>query len=153
MLDNWSYATTRGSGPKEAVEKYFGLGSKYGNHYAEYANVAAHQYDNDILRTGFSHNHNLNITGGSENTRMAFNIGYIDDEGIRINSDYDRFTTSLKIQQKLFSNLTFNAEARYDESTLNGAGARYTSGAYHYKPIDNPLGGYRLPRFQVLVSV
>jgi TonB-linked SusC/RagA family outer membrane protein len=141
VLDNWSYATTRGSGPKEAVEKYFGLGSKYGNHYAEYANVAAHQYDNDILRTGFSHNHNLNITGGSENTRMAFNIGYIDDEGIRINSDYDRFTTSLKIQQKLFSNLTFNAEARYDESTLNGAGARYTSGAYHYKPIDNPLGG------------
>lgn len=46
VLDNWSYATTRGSGPKEAVEKYFGLGSKYGNHYAEYANVAAHQYDN-----------------------------------------------------------------------------------------------------------
>lgn len=141
VLDSWSYAASRGTGHKDAMEKYFGLGSKYGNHYADYANVAAHQYDEDILRTGFSHNHNLSITGGSENTKMAFNIGYIDDEGIRINSDYNRFTTSLKIQQKIFSNLTFNAEARYDESTLNGAGARYTAGAYHYKPIDNPLGG------------
>lgn len=141
ILDNWSYAASRGSGHQEAMEKYFGLGSKYGNHYADYAGMKAHQYDDDILRTGFSHNHNLSISGGSENTKMAFNIGYIDDEGIRINSDYDRLTTSLKVQQKIFSNLTFNAEVRYDESNLNGAGARYTAGAYHYKPIDEPLGG------------
>lgn len=141
ILDNWSYAASRGTGHQEAMEKYFGLGSNYGNHYADYANVATHQYDDDILRTGFTHNHNLSVTGGSDNTRMAFNLGYIDDEGVRINSDYNRFVTSLKVQQKISNTITFNAEARYNESNLNGAGARYTAGAYHYKPIDNPLGG------------
>ena len=141
ILDNWSYAASRGASHQDAMEKYFGLGTKYGNHYADYAGVTAHQYDDDILRTGFTHNHNLAVTGGSESTRMAFNVGYIDDEGIRINSDYNRFTTSLKVQQKISETITLDAEARYNESNLNGAGARYTSGAYHYKPIDNPLGG------------
>lgn len=141
VLDSWSYGASRGAAHQDAIEKYFGLGSKYGNHYADYANMSTHQYDDDILRTGFTHNHNLSVTGGSESTKMAFNVGYIDDEGIRINSDYNRFTTSLKVQQKISNTITLNAEARYDESNLNGAGARYTNGAYHYKPIDNPLGG------------
>ena len=141
ILDNWSYAASRGTGHQEAVEKYFGLGSSYGNHYADYADMDTHQYDDDILRTGFTHNHNVAVTGGTEKSRMAFNLGFIDDEGVRINSDYNRFVTSLKVQQKISNTITFNAEARYSESTLNGAGARYTAGAYHYKPIDNPLGG------------
>ncbi len=141
VLDSWSYAASRGSGHQEAIEKYFGLGSQYGNHYADYADMDTHQYDEDILRTGFTQNHNVSVTGGTESTRIAFNLGYTDDEGIRINSDYNRFVTSLKVQQKISNTITFNAEARYTESNLNGAGARYTSGAYHYKPIDNPLGG------------
>lgn len=141
ILDNWSYAASRGAGHQEAMEKYFGLGSKYGNHYGDYANMSTHQYDEDILRTGFSHNHNLGITSGNDNTRVAFNFGYIEDEGIRINSDYNRLTASMKFWQKISNTVTFNAEARYTESNLNGAGARYTEGAYHYKPIDEPLGG------------
>ncbi len=141
VLDNWSYAAARGSAHQDAIEKYFGLGSKYGNHYSEYAGMSTHQYDDDILRTGFTNNHNLSVTGGTESTKVAFNFGYINDEGVRINSDYNRLTTSMKIYQKISNTIMFNAEARYTESTLNGAGARYTSGAYHYKPIDDPLGG------------
>lgn len=141
ILDNWSYAASRGVGHQEAMEKYFGLGSANGNHYADYAGIKTHKYDDDILRTGFTQNHNVSVTGGSESTRMAFNFGYIDDGGVRINSDYNRFVTSLKVQQKISNTITFNAEARYTGSNLNGAGARYTAGAYHYRPIDNPLGG------------
>ena len=43
ILHNWSYASSRGMANQDAVEKYFGLGSKYGNHYNDYASVEAHR--------------------------------------------------------------------------------------------------------------
>ena len=49
ILHNWSYAASRGSANQDAVEKYFGLGSKYGNHYTDYANISAHDYTDDVL--------------------------------------------------------------------------------------------------------
>lgn len=147
ILHNWSYAASRGESNKDAVEKYFGLGSKYGNHYADYANVTAHDYTNDVLRTASSHSHNVSISGGSDKTKVIFSLGYIDDEGIKINSDYNRFNTSLKFQQKLLNNLIFDFDLRYSEINLNGredvtnGKGSNVSGAYRYRPIDNPLGG------------
>ena len=147
ILHNWSYAASRGTANQDAVEKYFGLGSKYGNHYADYANVAAHDYTDDILRTAWSHSHNLNVSGGTEKTKVNLSVGYIDDQGIKINSDYHRLNTILKVQQKLAKNLTLDADFRYTESNLNGredvtnGKGSNISGAYRYRPIDNPLGG------------
>lgn len=147
ILHNWSYAASRGESNKDAVEKYFGLGSKYGNHYADYANATAHDYTNDVLRTASSHSHNVSISGGSDKTKVIFSLGYIDDEGIKINSDYNRFNTSLKFQQKLLNNLIFDFDLRYSEINLNGredvtnGKGSNVSGAYRYRPIDNPLGG------------
>lgn len=147
ILHNWSYAASRGEANQDAVEKYFGLGSKYGNHYADYANVSAHDYTDDVLRTAISHSHNINISGGSEKTKVMFSLGYISDEGIKINSDYNRLNTSLKLQQKLLDNLTFDLDMRYSETRLNGMESAVSgkgsnvSGAYKYRPIDNPLGG------------
>lgn len=147
ILHNWSYAASRGEANQDAVEKYFGLGSKYGNHYMDYANVMTHDYTNDVLRTALSHSHNVSISGGSDKTKVIFSLGYIDDEGIKINSDYNRFNTSLKFQQKLLENLTFDFDLRYSETNLNGredvtnGKGSNVSGAYRYRPIDNPLGG------------
>lgn len=147
ILHNWSYAASRGTANKDAVEKYFGLGSKYGNHYAEYGNIAAHDYTDDILRTALAHNHNLNISGGTDKTRVVFTLGYINDEGIKINSDYHRMNASFKIKQKITKRLDLDLDVRYTESNLNGnegvtnGKGSNVSGAYRYRPIDNPLGG------------
>ncbi len=144
---NWGYASSRGEGNADAVAKYFGLGSKYGNHYADYANVTAHDYTDDILRTAWVQSHNVSVTGGTEKTKIAFTAGYVGDQGIKINSDYNRFNTSFKLYQKIFSNLTLDLDVRYSETNLNGredvsAGkGSNVSGAYLYRPIDNPLGG------------
>lgn len=70
ILHNWSYAASRGSANQDAVEKYFGLGSKYGNHYTDYANISAHDYTDDVLRTAMSHSHNINISGGTEKLKF-----------------------------------------------------------------------------------
>ena len=147
VLHNWSYAASRGAANQDAVEKYFGLGSKYGNHYADYANVATHDWTDDLLRTAFTHSHTINVTGGTEKTQAAATFNFIDDQGIKINSDLSRVNASFKIRQPLAKRLHLDVDVRYSESNQNGRESTTSgkgsdvSGAYFYKPIDNPRGG------------
>lgn len=147
VLFNWAYATSRGTANSDAVAKYFGLGSKYGNRYGEYANVATHDYTDDILRNAWTQNHNINISGGSKDTKISVNLGFTDEDGVKINSNYRRFNGDVKLSQRLAKGLTLDADIRYSEtkntginSITNGSGS-IVSSAYMYKPIDNPLGG------------
>lgn len=147
VLFHWGYGTSRGQGVGDAVAKYFGLGSKYGNHYAQYANVDTHDYTDDLLRTAWTHSHNVAISGGTDKTHFVTNVNYINDQGIKIRSGLEKFSASMKLQQQLLSNLTFDVDLRYTESTINGREGLQSgrgsevSGAYKYRPIDNPLGG------------
>ena len=145
----WGYAAAYDNttpGTKAGVEKYFGLGSAYGNNYAKYANVKAHDYTDEMLRSALAHNHNVTIMGGSEKTKMVFTVNYLNDEGIKINSGYNRFNSSLKLKQELLKNLKLDLDLRYveeevtgKETSTNGKGS-LLSGAYRWRAIDNPLG-------------
>ncbi len=144
----WGYNTGYGTSYADGFAKYYGLGSKYGNHYNDYANVDVHNYTDDIYRSAFSHNHNINISGGSEKTKVAFNANYLNDQGIKINSGLDRANFSLKLQQEILKNLKVDFDIRYVETKINGVEdnavngrGSLTSSAYMYLPIDNPLGG------------
>lgn len=147
VLFHWGYGTSRGQGVGDAVAKYFGLGSQYGNHFAQYANVGTHDYTDDLLRTAWTHSHNVSISGGNDKTHFVANVNYINDKGIKIRSGLEKFSASIKLQQQLLKNLTFDADLRYTESTINGqegvqnGRGSEISGAYKYRPIDNPLGG------------
>lgn len=141
----WAYADAL-SGNGDGVAKYFGLGAAYGNHFADYANVDVHDWTDDMLRNAIAHTHNLSISGGSEKTKFVLNVNYLNDEGIKINSGYNRFNTSLKLNQELLKNLKLDVDIRYSEdqttgkeSSTNGKGS-LLSGAYRWRPIDNPLG-------------
>ena len=140
----WGIGTMLGIG--DDVAKYFGLGSAYGNNYAAYANVAAHDYTDDLLRTGRAHSHNVSITGGSEKTKMAFNLNYYDEEGLKIKSGFERFATALKINQKVSEKVKLDLEFHYSEANTEGSEQEVSSkgsvisSAYMYRPIDNPFG-------------
>ncbi|MFV0538714.1 MAG: SusC/RagA family TonB-linked outer membrane protein [Dysgonomonas sp.] len=141
VLNSWSYAASRGTANRDAVEKYFGLGSKYGNHYSDYANVSTHDYTDDVLRTAFLHSHYLTVSGGSANSKISATIGFVDEEGIKINSEYNRLNASLKLQQKLSKKLDLDMDVRYSGSKSSNGRDSGASDAYTYRPIDNPLGG------------
>ena len=144
---HWGYGMSRGEGVGDAVAKYFGLGSKYGNNYSKYASMDTHDYTDDLLRTAWTHSHNVAVSGGTEKTHFVANVNYINDDGIKIKSDLEKFAASLKLQQQLLDNLTLDFDLRYTESTVNGDEGQQNgrgsvlSGAYKYRPIDNPLGG------------
>ena len=141
VLNSWSYAASRGTANRDAVEKYFGLGTNYGDHYDEYANVGTHNYTDDLLRTSTSQSHYVTISGGSETTKISSTFGYVDEQGIKINSDYNRMNGSIKLQQELSSKITFDLDVRYTESNSSSGRESGVATAYTYRPIDNPLGG------------
>lgn len=139
---NWGYADALG----RDIAPYFGLGAANGNHWNDYANVGIHNWEDDMLRTALAHSHNLTISGGSEKTQMSLSVNYLNDEGIKINSGYSRFSTSFKLKQEILKNLHFDMDLRYTESTTtgrevstNGVGSVLSSSS-RWRPIDNPLG-------------
>ncbi len=136
----WTYAKAYGSQYEEGVASYYGLGSKYGNHYNDYKGVKAHNYMDDIMQTAGSWNHDVSLSGGSKNTQYYAAVNYIDDEGIRINSGFRRWGANFKLTQKLAKTLTFDADLRYSDVKTEGTQYGVATSAYKWHPIDNPLG-------------
>ncbi len=88
------------------------------------------KWSNYIYRNGFSQSHNVNISGGNDNTTYYFSAGYTDQEGIIKKNGFKRMNTLLNIDSrvsKIFSiggKLSFSNEKNLAATTtgsLNGA--------------------------------
>lgn len=151
VYGTWAYAKGMSDSYGNGIARYYGLGSgsytngngqviSYGNHLNDYQNVTAHNWMNDILDTASSWNHDVSLSGGNENTKFYGSVNYTDDEGIRMNSGYSRWSANFKVDQKITKNLKFNMDLRYAETQVEGTKFDVATSAYRYHPIDNPLG-------------
>ena len=80
----------------------------------------SHNWTDDMLRTASAQNHNVTINGGSEKTKISFSVNYLNDDGIKIKSGYERFSTNLKLKQELAKGLSFELDARYVSTNVEG---------------------------------
>ncbi|MEP6747961.1 MAG: SusC/RagA family TonB-linked outer membrane protein, partial [Bacteroidota bacterium] len=83
-----------------------------------------------VYRQAFSHNHNLSVSGGSENTTYYFSTGYSDQEGIVRKNGFKRLNTLFNVDSKVSKILTIGAKlsfsneknlAAQSSGSLNGA--------------------------------
>ena len=81
-------------------------------------------------RTGHTFNHNINITGGTDQVKYAFSYAHMNDKAIQIGSDYKRDNFSLKLNTKPTKRTTLDFQARYSDIDVKGGGAQDASGAY-----------------------
>ncbi len=68
-------------------------------------------WQDELTRTGITHDHNLVFQGGSENFNYRASLGYLDQEGIIINTGIKRYSGRIGATQKLFDgrlNIDFN---------------------------------------------
>jgi len=80
----------------------------------------AHNWQDEMLRTAISHNHNLSLDGGTNDTQFSGSVGYLSNEGIIINNEYERITTRLKLDHKKNDfKIGINMNTSYSE--FNGA--------------------------------
>lgn len=89
-----------------------------------------------ILRSAFMQNHNLSISGGSENSKHYLSLGYLGDEGIVIKNNFKRFTARLNDDFTLHEKLTVGLATSFSNSldqnvNLNAA----YNNAYRAAPI------------------
>lgn len=105
-----------------------------------------------ITRNGFSHNHNLSLTGGSEGTRYNASVNYLNNQGIVKRSDLERVVARLGVDQNAFDDRlklalnvanSLNKSNHVDYGIFNGA-ARFvpTSPIMSDDPQYVDYGGY-----------
>ena len=86
----------------------------------DYKNIDQYNWQDEIFRTAFQHNHSLRLTGGTEGIRYNASTSYYDQQGVLLNSGYERFqmraNTVIK-RDKLDISLTTN----YSRSIQTGS--------------------------------
>ncbi len=89
-----------------------------------------------VVGNGYQTNHQLGVSGGSENTTFNSSIGYFKEQGIIKNQDYERFTGRLNIDHRI--NKTFKIGASFMVSnSVQNWGSNATIGE---ALANNPLG-------------
>ena len=63
-------------------------------------------FQKTVFRTGLSHNHSFSASGGTDRATFNVGVGYLNDEGIAINTDYTRLSINLNGDLKVRDNLS-----------------------------------------------
>ena len=91
-----------------------------GNGYTKFAlatdangNTIDTRWSDYVYRTGFSHDHNVNVSGGNDATNYYFSAGFTDQEGILIKNDFIRKNILFNIENKVNSWFTVGGKISY----------------------------------------
>ncbi len=109
--------------------------------YYDAANPANTNWQDEVLRTGFSHNHNVSINGGNEKTSYNASINFIEREGVVRGTNMDKLTARSFVQTKAFNNrldLSFSLNASIRNSSTGPTGSQGQSvldAMYYYSPL------------------
>lgn len=97
--------------------------------------MTTHNYINDLMQTASSWNHDVSLSGGTDKTKFYSSVNYMDDEGIRVKSGFQRWNANFKLTQKINKKLTADFDLRYSEIEINGSGFGNATSAYTYRPV------------------
>ena len=73
-----------------------------------------------VLRTAVQQSHELSITGGSDKSRYAFSGNYTNQDGILLNSGFQRYNFHTNVEWELQKDLKFGINATYGRSKQQG---------------------------------
>lgn len=81
-------------------------------------------WQNEIYKASFSHDHNINISGGKKNDRYSIFLGLTDAKGSLQKSDYNRLSVRFNNSKQFSERLTlrFNTSASYTTNSRTPQG-------------------------------
>ena len=77
-------------------------------------------WQSEVLRTAVQQSHELSITGGGDKNRYAFSANYTDQDGILLNSGFERYNLHTNVEWELQKDLKFGVNATYGRSKQQG---------------------------------
>ena len=119
--------------------------------YYDVNNPANVNWQDEVLRTAFSHNHNVAINGGNEKTSYNASLNFLKRQGVVRGTGMDRLTARSFLQTKAFNDrldlsFSINASISNNESSPTDNEGRSALDAMNYylplNPIYNEDGTY-----------
>ena len=89
------------------------------------------------LQDGFSMNHNLSVSGGSDNIKFYTAFNLLDVSGIAINDEYQRVSTRLNLDAKITSWLTLGTRTSLTYGDQSGISADFED-IFWMNPLTKP---------------
>ncbi|WP_277233844.1 TonB-dependent receptor [Phocaeicola salanitronis] len=112
--------------------------------YYDVNNPADVNWQDEVLRTAFSHNHNVAINGGNEKTSYNASINFLERQGVVRGTGMDRLTARSFLQTKAFNDrldLSFNVNASIsnnESGPTDNEGRSALDAMNYYLPL-NPI--------------
>ncbi|MCQ2245208.1 MAG: TonB-dependent receptor [Bacteroidaceae bacterium] len=70
-----------------------------------------------LLRTGFRHEHQLSLNGGTDKTRYMFSLGYLNEDGVLKNTGYERYNARVSVDSNVTDWFKANMNVALSNST------------------------------------
>ena len=106
------------------LQGYNDKGEKVNNFYTvdKYKGLKGTDWQDEIYRTSLSQNYNLSLSGGSKEAGNRYNVSFsaVDQDGIIVKSNFQRYQGKLNFQQKIGDNITIDLIANYSRAITNG---------------------------------
>lgn len=74
-------------------------------------------FQKTIFRRAYSHDHHLSVNGGTDKANFNLGLGYLNNEGIAINTDYQRISLNMNGEIKANDQLSFFGRITYANVT------------------------------------
>jgi TonB-linked SusC/RagA family outer membrane protein len=81
--------------------------------------VSRYNYWDDVFQTALGTDNYLSVAGGKDDTKYFFSGSYFKNEGIVRNTDFERFTGRLRIDQKVTDWMKFSSGLSFSRSFAN----------------------------------
>lgn len=104
-------------------------------------------WQNEIFRTAAMHNHQVSVSGGNDWGRYALGLGYLNQDGIAIGSDFQRLSGRINLDTNITKWLSIGVSASLSRTKQtntidNGNIIRTALDQHPNVPVRNPDGSY-----------
>ena len=78
----------------------------------------------EVFKTSTISNHNVSVQGGGEKSNYLFSLGYLDNNGVVLGTNFKRYNVRFNSQQEIFENLTLGENVSIVQSNAKTAEIR-----------------------------
>lgn len=83
--------------------------------------------DTLLQGSGFTHNHNISLNGGTEQTKYAVSLAYYNQAGLVKNTNHDRYTVRINLDSKVTKWLTFGVNSSLSRREIDTPTSPYNN--------------------------
>lgn len=85
-----------------------------------YKDATGANWQDMVMRDAVSHNHSIAVRGGTAATKYSLSASYLNQNGIVINTGYERYQGRFQIDQRIGKNIRLGMNTNYSYAIRNG---------------------------------